>query len=478
MFRYLHPIVLGVIALAVMGNSVCACHQEDIVGERCPLVAIAPDTGRVYVVYQNIHLHVVCKYSDDGGETWTGPITVTDSGFAVRPALTVDDAGGVYVAWYKDLAESDISEIWWSYSLDYGESWFAEGMVSTPEEFSNNPELAVDRGESDNIIVKLLYSSHEGTAKTLIYRWTTDLGAAWSEAVSIHSITKGRFVIKIDPAGDRSNARVAFLEGDVYYTSETDVPGVFEEPVNVSRNDPGFTSAQLAMALPRVRERYMVWHSRSQECEGSELLRMSFSDDFGETWTTPSDIRSNDGHAYPFPKLIALRAGPQKADLYVVAVQNPDQRVAFVKSLDSGQTWTEPIDICPADADRCANPILAAGAQNLLVVTMMASPPDREDVSHIYITKSTNGGSSWSEPVQLTGLGSLIPFDANGDNDVDLADVAAFQTCFTGDCDNTPCDPPLYAAISANCQSADIDDDGDVDWDDFEVLPELFAGPK
>lgn len=59
--------------------------------------------------------------------------------------------------------------------------------------------------------------------------------------------------------------------------------------------------------------------------------------------------------------------------------------------------------------------------------------------------------------------------DFDGDQDVDLADFARFQVCFTG----TSHDEPL----DAECAMMDFDSDGDIDLEDFGAFQVTFTGP-
>jgi hypothetical protein len=60
--------------------------------------------------------------------------------------------------------------------------------------------------------------------------------------------------------------------------------------------------------------------------------------------------------------------------------------------------------------------------------------------------------------------------DCDNDGDVDLADFALFQACFSG-----PNRPPTSVT---GCAAVDLDDDGDVDLADFGVFQRCFNGPN
>ena len=72
----------------------------------------------------------------------------------------------------------------------------------------------------------------------------------------------------------------------------------------------------------------------------------------------------------------------------------------------------------------------------------------------------------------VDGLDVLLvsePGDVDADEDVDLADFAAFQTCFAGS--GNPFAP-------AACGLADLDADGDVDSADYDRFERHMTGPE
>jgi hypothetical protein len=78
--------------------------------------------------------------------------------------------------------------------------------------------------------------------------------------------------------------------------------------------------------------------------------------------------------------------------------------------------------------------------------------------------------ATWGTDGQLTIDNLVFAAAANldGDQDVDLADYAAFQRCYTG----------IGGAAAPECGCADLDGDGDVDIADYNQFRFAFEGPK
>ncbi len=71
---------------------------------------------------------------------------------------------------------------------------------------------------------------------------------------------------------------------------------------------------------------------------------------------------------------------------------------------------------------------------------------------------------------------TVMASDCDGDDDFDLREMYRLQSCFTGAA--APSATAAYPTAPALCCSVfDHDDDGDVDWADFEFFTSLLAGP-
>ncbi len=93
----------------------------------------------------------------------------------------------------------------------------------------------------------------------------------------------------------------------------------------------------------------------------------------------------------------------------------------------------------------------------------------------------SESGFRWIRYVYLTSKGGEVdaladvspgwvaPGDIDIDGDVDLGDVAWFQGCYTG---------TNRGPVVCKCKRADLDEDDDVDLDDFRLLAVELTGPR
>ncbi len=85
------------------------------------------------------------------------------------------------------------------------------------------------------------------------------------------------------------------------------------------------------------------------------------------------------------------------------------------------------------------------------------------------LVAGSNYGATSNVPEAVITIMRSVVGDLDGDNDVDLADFAAFQACFNG---------PNRTPRGSGCGGADGDLDGDVDLADFALFQACFHGPN
>jgi hypothetical protein len=92
-----------------------------------PRVA-AYSSGRVAVIFDSRDI-IKVVYSLDGGETWNGPVNITDGTFSVyNPRVIGDDLGNLNLVWNGHPENK--SDVFYSRSIDHGASWSQPVNVS------------------------------------------------------------------------------------------------------------------------------------------------------------------------------------------------------------------------------------------------------------------------------------------------------------------------------------------------------------
>jgi hypothetical protein len=123
---------------------------------------------------------------------------------------------------------------------------------------------------------------------------------------------------------------------------------------------------------------------------------------------------------------------------------------------------------------------LVAGVTQLRATTI-AGPIDHGSLSvngglNYQDTDPCSGTAAEAASVSSTNIYMTMRFgdiltgthDQDADGDVDLADFAGFQLCFTG---------PDAGPFAPGCEVFDSDDDGDIDLNDFNDFQLAFTGP-
>ncbi len=107
-------------------------------------------------------------------------------------------------------------------------------------------------------------------------------------------------------------------------------------------------------------------------------------------------------------------------------------------------------------------PRLPENATALLVTQMAKTNPVFTDVD-VSITLASRVGNT---TIAYTFDPLPVPYDLNGDGDVDVDDFDILENCLAGP----------GASLATECTVADLDNDNDVDLHDFSVLQRYFTG--
>lgn len=148
----------------------------------------------------------------------------------------------------------------------------------------------------------------------------------------------------------------------------------------------------------------------SRMAGGANINYYFYSSDTGYTWNTGTLVSSYS--VYGDPCVVADNSG----NFYYTHLTTSLDRVVIQKSTDGGATWSNGTFTAynpPHDADK--EWMYYDRANNILYVTWAEnaySAPNPADSSNIMLSKSTDGGLTWSVPVRVSQKGQGIGTNA------------------------------------------------------------------
>ncbi|HNQ23348.1 MAG TPA: hypothetical protein PKK06_09670 [Phycisphaerae bacterium] len=386
-------------------------------------------------------------YDNRTGDMWVGGISFASN-------------GGIYVARKPAAQESFNPAVMARVSSSADKGWMAAGPDPT------SPHLT-----------RVYIAYNQGVLRS------TDMGATWSAPVSLGS---GLGLLpRVGPQGQvyvcywdytngiwirkSTNGGVSFL-GAVRVATRLDY-----WPVQDGSRFPGWfrVPALASLAVNPVNGHlYCVYFDTTSVVLNQYNVNLYFtrSVDEGTTWSTPLVIN---GDGFPpgdqfFPWIEVDRDGVLHV-LFYDTRRNPTADdtehgyfdAYYSTSSNDGNTWTE-YRLTPNMFDSYYDGLDRPGSQFLGDYNGLGLAGKK--VYPCYLSTQNGNSDIFVNVIARVGNG-----DFDSDGDVDLADFAQFQTCFTA----APAAGPLPTA----CDAADFDADDTVDVNDYAEFEDVFTGP-
>ncbi|RME74601.1 MAG: hypothetical protein D6785_15685, partial [Planctomycetota bacterium] len=193
---------------------------------------------------------------------------------------------------------------------------------------------------------------------------------------------------------------------EIYFAKSTDQGKTWSPPVDISSTSGNSEKPMILAGDNGVLS--VVWQ---EEVSGSWEIYYARSTTGGDSWSTPVNLSQNAGISYT-PSLTQIGN-----TVYAAWADNTSGtwEIYWSKSVDGGITWTTPAS--PFNTGTASlYPCLAADSQGSLHLVW------QEDLSgnrEIYYARSSDGGASWTSPVNLsnTSEDSWLPRLAVGGQD-------------------------------------------------------------
>ena len=333
----------------------------------------------------------VKAYASSNGSTWTsiqmpGAWGGKSFGISFDPALDYDTGGNYYYVFGgAPLSGNYPNSIAVAKGDASGLAWAAPVAVTMNRNryFDDKYYIAVDRSATafrDRVYVG--WDRNTSTNQILYVSYSSDHGATWSAPVKVDDGTsRTERVIGAYPAVDHATGTV-----------------------------------------------YMSWHNYARD-----VIYIDRSSNGGATWGTDVavatthtgfgiDIGCNGTREQSPAHHVKVGSDGTLHLVYADQIQGKGFDILYTRSTDGGATWSAPVTLNDdATAGHQYHPTLSVAPGTSGDVVSVSFYDRRDDpancLTHVYATRSTDGGLTWSANARLTLTASNFDGNANGPGD-------------------------------------------------------------
>ncbi|HWP41701.1 MAG TPA: exo-alpha-sialidase [Blastocatellia bacterium] len=314
------------------------------------------------------------------------------------PAIEVDKKNRIYitmsVATKPAGAGTPGSQIFFTMSKDGGLSWNNLPLTrnlskSRGEAFG--PSMALNGNKKPRVYV--VYHDNS-TGNTQAYMIKSKKVAKFKASRNITPGDQGAFTPRV--ALD-SNEAISIVWGDttgggrrVVYVRSTDQGETFTEPLDISRS-PGL-AFEPELDVDSTGAINVAWEDTAM---GESAIMFSRSTDGGQSFSQPLRVSTGAGRATE-----AHIRVDSSDNIHVVWVDESegDAQAFYSRSTDGGLTFSDPINLSNRPGREIHKPFLATDGARIFVAYHEEAGGNRQ----VYLVRSTDGGLSFSNPVQVS----------------------------------------------------------------------------
>jgi len=427
---------------------------------------------------------------------------------ANEPTIAVDptDPSRIVIGWRQfDTIESNFRQAGVAYSHDAGKTWTFPGVL-TPGVFRSDPVVVADADGRFHYLSLQIDPCYFCELFT-----STDGGVTWGDPVFAYGGDKAWMTVDTTDGIGRNNLYQSWTEysgcgGGTSFARSTDGGASFSDPLNGMPHW-GTLTVDLNGTLYAAGTAGVVKSENAQD------------PDVTPTFTEPIHVELYGTLEYgPAPNPDGLGGqmwirtdrsnGPFTGDLYVLASVAPDSRysdeVMFARSIDGGETWSEPVrvndDPAGTDAWHWFGTMDVAPDGRIDAVWNDTRNTGKANLSELFYSYSLDGGHTWAENIPVSpvfdshvgwpnqykigdyygmvsdNLGTSVAYAAtfNGEQDVYFLRIEALDCNHNGILDNQD----LASGFSHDCNGDQVPDEcqPDCNHDGEPDVCQILAG--
>ncbi|MEK6285190.1 MAG: sialidase family protein [Acidobacteriota bacterium] len=326
------------------------------------------------------------------------------------PAIDVDSGDNLYLMMSVATAPASEhrphSQIFFTMSRDYGAAWdnlpATRNLSNSPGE-AFGPSLAINKTGK----VKIYVAYHDNsTGTTQAYLIRTKKKTKFRKPANITPHSGGAFAPRV--ALD-SNEAVNIVWGDtrdnggrVIFVRSTDLGATFSGPLDVSRSSGVAFDPEIAVDPGGAIN--VVWQDTAP---GTSVVMFARSIDGGQTFSEPLQVSTGTGAATE-----AAIAADGEGRLSVVWVDESagNAEAYYSRSTDSGGTFAEPINVSRFPTGDIHKPSVIAFQNAVYVAFQNGDLFGEESIKNrqVFLAKSDNAGASFGEVARVSNANNSI----------------------------------------------------------------------
>lgn len=245
-----------------------------------------------------------------------------------------------------------------------------------------------------------------GRNSDIFFSKSADHGASFSIPVGLSTYKTG---LKQEPKIAVSGKNLYIIWSDyssgaaeILFTRSTDNGSSFSSPITLGTSFGAAGETRIAANGNNV---YVMWIGSSNRISAGSVLFRSSADN-GTTFGNPISLSTNGIASKPE---MAVTGNDVYAVWYSSTLQAngvvSDDQILFTRSTDNGANFSNPINLSNNPNTFSARPQVSASGRSVYVTWFESGPNHSLNVANTYFSKSTDGGMTFTTPLQLSNNG-------------------------------------------------------------------------